>query len=64
MRKLLLTLLPTLALSAQAISIFEANNGDTISASISEKDLTRIEIEGQKISRTMHLIWTISDLRS
>lgn len=49
MRKLLLTLLPTLALSAQAISIFEANNGDTISASISEKDLTRIEIEGQKI---------------
>lgn len=49
MRKLLLTLLSTLAISAQAISIFEANNGDTISANISEKDLTRIEIEGQKI---------------
>ncbi len=50
MRKLLLTLLSTVAISsAQAISIFEANNGDTISANISEKDLTRIEIEGQKI---------------
>ncbi len=49
MRKLLLTLLSISAISAQAISIFEANNGDTISANISEKDLTRIEIEGQKI---------------
>lgn len=49
MRKLLLTLLSISAISAQAISIFEANNGDNISANISEKDLTRIEIEGQKI---------------
>ncbi len=49
MRKLLLTLLSTVAISAQAISVFEANNGDTITANVSEKDLTRIEIEGQKI---------------
>lgn len=32
-----------------AKEIFEANNGDTISATISNANLTRIEIEGQKI---------------
>lgn len=32
-----------------ASTIFEAKNGDTITVSISENDLTRIEISGQKI---------------
>jgi type-F conjugative transfer system secretin TraK len=48
------TLLITLGLvgltnSTFAKEIFEANNGDTISATISATDLTRIEIEDQKI---------------
>lgn len=48
------TLLVTLSLtiftnSVFAKEIYEANNGDTISATISATDLTRIEIEDQKI---------------
>lgn len=34
---------------AHATAIYSANNGDTISATISATELTRIEVEGQKI---------------
>ena len=34
---------------ASAKSIYEAQNGDTINATISSTDLTRIEVSGQKI---------------
>ena len=49
MKKALPLVMIALSFCASAKSIYEANNGDTISATISAKDLTRIEIEGQKI---------------
>ena len=51
MKKILTTIvLLTMSQLVLAKSIYEANNGDTISANISITDLTRISIEGQKIS--------------
>lgn len=47
--KKLIPILCLFALMANAKEVFEANNGDTISVKISSKNLTRIEIEGQKI---------------
>jgi type-F conjugative transfer system secretin TraK len=44
-----LLLLISLVTTSYAKEIYEANNGDTISATISSTNLTRIEIEGQKI---------------
>lgn len=49
-KKLLTSILLLMTLPAFAKSIYEANNGDTISANISMTDLTRISIEGQKIA--------------
>lgn len=49
MIKLIGLLLCSLAVSAFAKDIYEAQNGDTISATISSHSLTRIEIKGQKI---------------
>lgn len=49
MRRVLLMVMSLLITYANAKQVFEANNGDTISATISSHDLTRIEIEGQKI---------------
>lgn len=48
-RKFLIVLLTALASSSFAKDVFEANNGDTIAATISSSNLTRIEIEGEKI---------------
>lgn len=45
-------LLTWLSIKAQAKQIFEASNGDTVSAAISTNDLTRIEIDGQKIIKS------------
>lgn len=42
-------LLGIFALQVSAKSIFEASNGDTITANIAAGELTRIEIDGQKI---------------
>lgn len=47
--KKLLPLLCVMSLSIYAKEVYVADNGDTISATISTKNLTRIEIEGQKI---------------
>lgn len=44
-----LILFSVFALQASAKSIFEASNGDTITANISANELTRVEIDGQKI---------------
>lgn len=44
-----IAVLITASTSSYAKEIFEANNGDTISATISATDLTRIEIEDEKI---------------
>jgi conjugal transfer pilus assembly protein TraK len=44
-----LIILSSLASTAFAKEVYEAGNGDTITASISSNNLTRIEIEGQKI---------------
>lgn len=51
MKKTLITvLLVSMSQLVLAKSVYEANNGDTISANISITDLTRISIEGQKIA--------------
>ncbi len=47
MKRLLMLCLISLGVSAK--EVYTADNGDTISATISNKNLTRIEIEGQKI---------------
>lgn len=47
--KLLTLMLVALASSSFAKDIYEAKNGDTIVATISSTNLTRIEIQGQKI---------------
>ena len=47
--KRLLAILCLISLGVSAKEVYIADNGDTISATISNKNLTRIEIEGQKI---------------
>ena len=47
--KRLLPIFCLISLSVFAKEVFIADNGDTISATISNKNLTRIEIDGQKI---------------
>lgn len=47
--KLLTLILVTQIPLSFAKEVFEANNGDTISANISSTNLTRIEIDGEKI---------------
>lgn len=47
--KLCLASMLIFPLTVMAKSLYEAQNGDTINATISSNNLTRIEIEGQKI---------------
>ena len=51
MAKLIIRLLVLSCLTGMACAkeVYEAGNGDTITATISSNNLTRIEIEGQKI---------------
>jgi hypothetical protein len=48
-KSIIFLLLICLSLYSSAKTIFEAQNGDTINATVSVNDLTRIEIMGQKI---------------